>query len=118
MRGYGVDVSPSSDTLDVTLYWQSLAEVEEDYVVFVHLLDEATGQIVAQVDEMPRNGDYPTSLWMDVEIVVDHHTLIASDALNAGTYLLRLGFYVPETGNYLTVDGATDVILPPVTVGP
>ena len=118
LRGYVFEALPSGNALDVTLYWQSLAEVDADYVVFIHLLDQTTGQIVTQADEMPHYGDYPTSLWVDGEIVIDRHTLTTSNALPAGTYLLRLGFYLAETGDYLAVDGAADVILPPLTIGP
>ena len=119
LRGYDVEVRPSGSALDVTLYWQSLAEVAEDYVVFVHLLDQGTGQLVAQIDEAPQNGDYPTSLWVAGEIVIDRHTLSAPNNLPAGTpLLLRVGFYLQETGDFLAVDGAADALLPPVMVGP
>lgn len=118
LRGYAVEVLPSHNTLDITFYWQALEEVSEDYVVFVHLLDQATGQVIAQVDEMPHAGDYATSLWAKGEIVIDRHTLAASDILPSGTYVLRVGFYVPESGAYLAADEAAGVTLPPFTIGP
>jgi hypothetical protein len=99
LAGYTLAAGP---TTQLTLTWQSLAASDSDYTVFVHILD-ADGQIVAQADQQPRNGAYPTSLWTPGEFVVDTYTF----NLPAGTYSAEIGLYAPETGERLAVAGAT-----------
>ncbi|MBN1262674.1 MAG: hypothetical protein JXB35_18475 [Anaerolineae bacterium] len=111
LLGYDVGTPEVGRPLEVTLYWRSLAELDEDYLVFVHVLDE-TGAIVAQVDEGPQQGGYPTSLWIAGEIVTDRHTLNLPGDLPAGNYRLRIGFYRQENGDYLGVNGDAHVLLP------
>ncbi len=110
LLGYDVGALGAGQSLEVTLYWQSLAELDEDYLVFVHVLDEA-GSIVTQVDEGPQQGSYPTSLWAAGEIVADHHTLNLPGDLPAGDYRLRIGFYRQENGDFLAVNGEPHVLL-------
>ncbi len=98
LLGYDMGRAERGRPLEVTLYWQSLAEVAVDYTVFVHLVDEATGQVVAQVDEGPRGGTYPTSWWVAGEVVMDAHILPLPTDLAPGRYALRVGLYLPDTG--------------------
>jgi uncharacterized membrane protein len=111
LLGYDAGIPQAGQPLAVTLYWQSLAELDADYLVFVHVLDE-TGAIVTQVDEGPQQGGYPTSLWIGGEVVTDRHTLRLPGDLPEGDYRLRVGFYRQESGDYLTVNDDTHVLLP------
>ncbi|MEM7343677.1 MAG: glycosyltransferase family 39 protein [Chloroflexota bacterium] len=85
-------VSPG-DTLPLTLYWQAKAPLDRSWTVFVHLIDEA-GQIVAQVDQIPGGGEFPTKGWVPDEYLTDSYNLIlpADVPLSEG-YQLRLGLY-------------------------
>ena len=117
LLGYDAGDLHQGQSLTVTLYWQLLKDVEQDYVVFVHLLDQVNEQIITQIDEGPQNNSYPTSLWVQGEIVIDTHRLSLPDALPGETFILRVGFYRQETGDYLTVDDndATHALdLPPI----
>jgi hypothetical protein len=78
--------------LDLILYWQALANGQEDFFHFVHLVDPATGTIVAQHDSMPRNNTYPTSQWRQDEIVSDNLRLDLTQ-VPPGEYLLYVGLY-------------------------
>jgi hypothetical protein len=111
LLGYDVGTLEAGQPLTVTLYWQSLTELDEDYLVFVHVLDE-TGAIVTQVDEGPQQGSYPTSLWVAGEVVTDRHTLTMPSDLSVGDYRLRIGFYRQENGDYLAVNSNADLLLP------
>ena len=111
LLGYDVGTLQAGQPLTVTLYWQSLAELDEDYLVFVHMLNEA-GAIVTQVDEGPQQGGYPTSLWVAGEVIADRHTLTLPGDLLAGDYRLRIGFYRQEDGEYLAVNGDASILLP------
>jgi hypothetical protein len=95
LYGFGLDPGPETT---LTLFWQSLAPSDMDYTVFVHVLG-ASGQIVAQADAQPRGGAYPTSLWAPGEFVADPYTF----HLAPGTYALKVGLYLSETGARLPV---------------
>jgi 4-amino-4-deoxy-L-arabinose transferase-like glycosyltransferase len=90
--------------LDLRLYWQALSEIDEDYTVFVHWLDEE-GQIRTQQDNQPRNGTYPTGLWDEGEIVEDlyHLTVLAGLLTDQAPVLLAVGMYRLETLERLPV---------------
>lgn len=91
--GYRIDPPPKfSRELEVTLYWQALADMETDYTVFVHLIDEQ-GQLVNQVDSQPRNGLFPTSIWREGEVIKDKHTVSLPPTISGERYSIRLGLY-------------------------
>ncbi len=120
----GYDFSPASpvpgDIWEITLYWDALSRMEEDYTIFMHLLDQA-GERVAQLDEPPLSGEYPTHLWGAQDLVKDAHLLVLPSELPAGKYQLRIGFYRLETGERLDVIGADPpanwVLLGPIHIG-
>jgi hypothetical protein len=106
-EGNAVDrvVLDPGQAVDVTLYWQAASAVDEDYTVFVHLLDP-TGWLRGQQDNQPRNGTLPTRAWVQGEEVVDrYHVLVSGDA-PAGEYLLEVGMYHSSDGTRLPVGGA------------
>ena len=88
--------------LDVTLHWQSLAPLDENYTIFIQLLD-MDDQIVSQLDVWPLQGTYPTSQWPPGETVTDPHTLQLSPDLPAGTYRLQVGWYLLATSRRLPI---------------
>ncbi|HMQ54393.1 MAG TPA: glycosyltransferase family 39 protein [Anaerolineae bacterium] len=87
--------------LPLTLYWQAQTIPAADYTVFVHLRDRLN-QNVAQQDQPPAQGQYPTSLWDAGEIIVDPVTLPLDPALPAGEYALVVGLYNLATGERLS----------------
>ncbi len=82
--------------LRLTLYWQALADMGEDYTVFLHLIDEQ-GQTVAQGDSQPRNSHYPTSFWSEGEIIEDEHSACYRRDLEPESYHVVTGVYLVET---------------------
>jgi 4-amino-4-deoxy-L-arabinose transferase-like glycosyltransferase len=114
--GADVPAGPSNDTLPVTLYWQARAEVDQDYTVFVQLLNSA-GQVVSQVDMQPLEGAAPTTTWLPGEILTDPYTLQLPPNLPPGEYRLITGMYYAPTGQRLSVSTSGDFVeLPGVTV--
>lgn len=93
--GYSQDtptVEPGG-MLRVTLYWRALTKVEEDYTVFVHLLD-ADGKRVGQSDSPPLQGRYPTTLWTMDEIIPDASQIRIDPATPwPQVYRLHVGLY-------------------------
>jgi hypothetical protein len=87
-----------------TLYWRSEAPLPLDYTTFAHLRD-AAGKTVAQKDQPPFQGAYPTSLWDPGEIIADQISIPLPAELPAGKYELMVGWYDLRTGQRLTVPG-------------
>jgi len=90
------------DDWTVTLYWEALRPPDDDYVVFVHLIDEQDNS-VASHDGRPMAGRYTTLAWRPGHLVPDEHPLSLPAELPPGDYRLRIGFYLPKTGKRLSV---------------
>jgi hypothetical protein len=94
-------------TLTLILYWQALTEMDQDYVVFTHLL-ASDGSMTGQRDNQPVGGAYPTSLWLTGEVITDVYEIPVRASAAPGEHRLEVGMYVAETGARLPVGGATD----------
>ncbi|MFH1086812.1 MAG: phospholipid carrier-dependent glycosyltransferase [Chloroflexota bacterium] len=95
LLGYAAvdETSSGQGANTITLYWRALTRMAKDYTVFLHLLD-AQGALVAQLDEQPLAGEYPTSFWAPGEYVRDEHVLALPRSLPAGDYRLVVGVYL------------------------
>ncbi|MDM8527546.1 glycosyltransferase family 39 protein [Anaerolineales bacterium HSG24] len=82
--------------LQLTLFWQSLARVSDDYTVFVHLRD-FNGDTLAQIDSQPIQGHYPTSHWQIGETIIDPISLPLPENLPTGDYQIFVGMYRLDT---------------------
>jgi hypothetical protein len=87
-----VDSTSPGTEFDVKLYWEAQQPPEDDYFVFVHLLD-ANGQPIAQHDGPPMGGRYPPSAWLPGDIVPDVHRIALSPDMPLGMYRLQVGMY-------------------------
>ncbi|MCU0523115.1 MAG: glycosyltransferase family 39 protein [Anaerolineae bacterium] len=97
------------EVLLVDLYWRSEAAPEANYTVFLHGVD-AGGVLVAQDDGPPAGGAYPTSWWLTGDVIRDRRTIPIGAPL--ATQTLRVGMYVPATGERLRAVDANGVRLP------
>jgi hypothetical protein len=95
-------------TLTLTLTWQAVGTVSEDYTVFVHVLAEDGQQKVAQRDARPCDGECPTGTWQPGEIVEDRHGLGIDPGVLPGPYRLAVGLYRLDTGERVAVVGRDD----------
>jgi hypothetical protein len=106
LLGYNVESGfRPGDNIHLTLFWQCLGKMQQDYTVFIHLVDER-GNIVAQKDNLPVDGFYSTTKWEPREIVRDQYDLVISPDALPGEHWLELGMYLPESGERLAVTGA------------
>ena len=105
LLGYDLTTRPmrTGEDLDLTLYWQCLAEMETSYTVFVHLLG-INGQIIRQRDSVPVDGRLPTTAWVTGEIIVDRYELPIGEL--GGPHKLAVGMYNPLTGERLAAFNA------------
>jgi 4-amino-4-deoxy-L-arabinose transferase-like glycosyltransferase len=85
------EIAPG-DVLHLTLYWQAQQEMDVSYTVFVHLLD-AQNRIWGQRDSVPDGGHYPTTAWLEGEVVEDEYEVAVDPAAPSGEYLIEVGLY-------------------------
>ncbi len=102
LLGYDLEAAAlkAGQALHLTLYWQSLALVDDNYTVFTHLVDEQ-GQTVAQQDNQPVHDSLPTSLWGVGEVVEDEYQIPIPEKTPAGRYRLLVGMYSLDSGQRL-----------------
>ncbi len=79
--------------LKVNLEWRVLRNIDKDYTFFVHLLD-SNKKVVAQIDQYPVNGTFPTSIWKPNTIVNDNYLLEVPNNLPSGYYEIEIGIYL------------------------
>jgi len=99
IRLLGYDIAQAGSWLTLTLHWQAIADIGADYKFFIHVFDPATEQIVAQVDAMPGSNAYPTSRWVQGEVVSERVELELE--LESGTYRVATGWYDPVSADRL-----------------
>ena len=90
----GYAVRREGDVLKIDLAWQALRDITGNYKVFAHVFDPATEKAAAQWDAMPRGNAYPTSRWIENEVVTETLTIPLTD-VPLGDYRIALGLYEP-----------------------
>jgi hypothetical protein len=110
LSSYALQFDRAARTLYLTLYWQSVSKTENDYTVFVHLVD-LSGKIIVQKDLQPLDGGYPTSLWDPREIVKDRYALAISDEAPVPPYTIEVGMYAYPSLKRLPVSDANGVTI-------
>ena len=102
----GFDVSQRvlnpGQSAHVSLYWQTMAKPDKDYLVSTYLVDEG-GKVWSQSSRQALDGDYPTSLWQAGQVVRDRFNLVVDPEAPRAVYELRVGLYDEETQSYLPV---------------
>jgi hypothetical protein len=78
----------------LTLHWQALAHISEDYVVFAQLIGP-DGQLYAQQDRPPL---LPTTRWQPDYRLADGYTIPLGRNVAPGSYRLVVGMYEPISG--------------------
>ncbi|MBN2304480.1 MAG: hypothetical protein JXQ72_08395 [Anaerolineae bacterium] len=94
LTGYdipGGTTRQAGDVLPVSLLWETLAPVPEDYTVALLLM--AGDQLVAQRDSFPVNAFEHTQNWRPGSLHRDNHGLQLPDTLPPGEYELWLALY-------------------------
>jgi hypothetical protein len=101
LLGYNIESGfRPGDNVHLTLFWQCLEPVGENYTVFTHLVDEES-HILAQKDNPPADGFYPTTKWEPGEVMRDQYDLIIPQDVS-GDWELKIGMYNAETGQRLS----------------
>ncbi|MEA3309579.1 MAG: glycosyltransferase family 39 protein [Chloroflexota bacterium] len=112
LLGYDLPVESyrPGESLQLTLYYEPLTALEEDYTVFVHLLSAERGEVWGQRDSEPCQRCYPTSVWQLGEVVRDQVELTISAEAVPGLANLQMGFYLWPEMEQLSLE--PDVVAP------
>jgi hypothetical protein len=94
-------------TLTLTMTWQAVEPVANDYTTFVHVLT-ADNAKAAQQDTRPCAGECPTNTWQPGKIIVDRYELAPSPNAPPGPYRLAVGLYLLDSGDRAVVVGRDD----------
>ncbi|GIV80929.1 MAG: hypothetical protein KatS3mg051_0283 [Anaerolineae bacterium] len=109
LPGHGL--AHAGDTLTVSLLWQAVAPIAQDYTVALLLLSP-DGRLVAQRDALPVNGFAPMSTWKPGALIRDNHGVALPADLPTGDYELWLAVYWWQTpGDRLPVTDSAGVSL-------
>jgi hypothetical protein len=111
LDGYTLTEDAARHSLQLDLHWSTMQPPPDDYTVFVHLLD-AHETLIAQWDEQPLAGDYPTRWWQPGEHVLDSRTLPLPVDLAPGRYHLAIGLYRAPDGVRLPARDAGNAPVP------
>ena len=115
VRVVGYQLDQTDAALTLTLFWQADQPLNSEYAVFNHLVNAATGELIAQADGAPLyDVRRPTTTWDDpAEILISQPFTIALPTdLPPGDYELRTGFYRRSDGVRLqTADGQDSVTM-------
>jgi hypothetical protein len=97
----------AGEVLGLRTFWSVDQPFDQDFFVFVHLLD-AAGNRVAQRDTPPWQGRFPTSSWRPGTFVVDVNDVALPEGLAPGEYTLAIGMFDPASGAHppMSLDGS------------
>jgi len=111
LRGYEIRETSLSvgEPLDIDLYWEVLEPPPGDYLMFMHLIDNETGVMVAQRDTHPGLGRFPSSTWQAGDRFVDSMRLwLPETAYAPSSATLSIGLYARNAYRLPIVDANGD----------
>ncbi len=106
LSGYDVVLEDRGPTLDVTLYWQALAPLAEDYILTLQLVSPVPGDTTLRLNynSWPGRGNYPTTAWRPGEVIADRYRLrLPAADFPTQAWDLHLALYQEGTGDRLPV---------------
>ena len=86
----------------LTLYWRARQRMTVSFTVFTHLLGK-DGSIWGQIDNIPVKGTYPTTGWVEGEVITDEYEIAIKSDAPPGDYQIEVGMYDAATGQRLPI---------------
>ncbi len=113
--GYDVDrTQGDADKLSVTLYWRCLRPMEQNYRVWLKLVN-GVYHVWGQEENTPVGGRFPTSIWREGTVLRDEHELEILPGTPPGLYHIEVGLYDPQRQESLKPEG-DGLLLGPVEI--
>ena len=84
----------AGESVSLTLFWEAEQDLATDLTGFLHVgRGEDDSPVVAQHDGQPCQGQYPTSLWRQGDVIPDRFAVTVPRETPAGDYSLAVGWY-------------------------
>lgn len=93
IRLTGYSIETTDEEANITLTWESLDNMTQDWTLTVGLVNEA-GELVGQNDAPPSG--YPTSTWIKGTTLATSHLIPLTDS-DINTLSLQVGWYLPDS---------------------
>jgi hypothetical protein len=93
----GRDSTRTDEEIGITLYWDVLAPLSDDYNVYVRLVDDS-GTVWGQVDRLPLGGLWRTTQWEPGTYIKDEYRMSLLPGTPPDTYRLEVSMYSFESG--------------------
>ncbi len=84
-----VESNADGEPQRLQITWQATQVLQTDYTIFVQLLDRQ-GKLLAQIDQRPQQGNYPTSTWQAGDRIEDSYQFSSP---GTGWQQMIVGFY-------------------------
>ncbi|MBE2201696.1 MAG: hypothetical protein IAE79_24000 [Anaerolinea sp.] len=98
----GYNAVQDDTAVHLQFVWRSSGKMQDDYKFLIQLVDDDDpNRIVIQNDLAPLDGQYPTSSWLEQEVVIDP-VILPLETIPAGQYQIMVGWYNPQIGVQLT----------------
>ena len=112
LLGYELETEEPTpgETLSLSLYWQALKEIDQDYWLLIQIIDE-DGEAHLTKDGSPSASRYATDLWKEGDIFSFRHRLYLPPEVSPGRYRLELGIHPFDTWEWLTIRDEKGTIL-------
>jgi len=118
----GIDMAANQniqpgEPIIVTVYWQALEAVDEDYLSSIHLLGRDY-ESVGSVNRHPAMGMIPTSRWQAGDIYQDEYHIYPDETAVMPTQLIAsLSFFDLDSGETLPALSPDGTVVNPLIVG-
>lgn len=86
----------------LVLSWRALADLEHDYSISLRIYREDWTEVWRQDVQNPVSGMYPTSRWVENELVHDYHELAIRPDMEPGNYFWALVVYTRNSDSTFT----------------
>jgi hypothetical protein len=99
LRGYNLSPNRlnSPGQLNVDLYWQAQAQVDDNYIVRIVLANP--NRTLSMIDSTPYNGRYPTPVWQPGQTFQDRYSLNVDARKVSGLARVYLSLYPIKRSN-------------------
>lgn len=98
LLGGSAEYRRAAGEVEIQAQWQRGDAPAPDDTVLVHIVEEATGRVVAHGDAKPAYGNHPFPRWLPGEVVIDPRWVALPTGLEPGAYQVRIGLYDSVTG--------------------
>ena len=98
LKGYRLDQPQAKvgASAALTLYWQATQRIEQDYFVFVQVIDMTDFHKAGQRDGQPSCNHHPTTTWLPGDMIADRYTIPIEPDAQPGEYTLLIGLYMGD----------------------